>query len=96
MAWTKIPKPAESTALTGGDAEPFGFLLAITSITSGVTTSVISGWGDIDKPTSSVWTFIAKPTSSIWTQVLKPTSSSWSVVVKPTSSTWTQISKPTT
>lgn len=73
--WTGVAKPAESSVVTSvfvqpNAAQPFGLLMALTSIistgapTSSVTgTSVTSGWTDIAKPTSSVWTLIAKPTT---------------------------------
>lgn len=73
MAWTKIPKPAELTTSSGGGAEPWGFLLAITSFIGGQSTSIISGWGNVAKPTASTWTTVLKPTSSVWTTVSKPT-----------------------
>ena len=67
MAWTNVPKPVESSVLVvtlGTEGEPFGLLVAITSImTSTSSTSITSGWTNIAKPVSSVgaWTNIAKP-----------------------------------
>lgn len=63
--WTRVQKPSESSVLTQiTDAEPWGFLLAITSIHSDTSSvSVLSGWGNVDKPTSSIWTLVSKPTS---------------------------------
>ena len=62
MAWTPVPKPTETSIISAmGSAEPFGLLIAITSVTGASTTSIISGWTDVDKPTSSTWTAIAKP-----------------------------------
>lgn len=64
MSWTFVPKPVESSVISSnGEAEPWGLLLAITSVTGGQTTSVVSGWTDVSKPTSSVWTLVSKPTS---------------------------------
>jgi hypothetical protein len=63
-AWTPVPKPTESSVIsTQGSAEPFGLLIAITSVTGAATASVITGWTDIAKPTSSVWVAVAKPTT---------------------------------
>ena len=62
--WTRIAKPTESSIVSGGgDAEPWGMLIAITSVTGGTTTSIVTGWTDVAKPTSSVWTAVAKPTT---------------------------------
>lgn len=72
MPWTKIQKPSEAsiTGLSGG--EPIGMLMAITeSVSTG--SSVVSGWGNITKPTSSVWTQVQKPSSSVWSLIAKPT-----------------------
>lgn len=64
MAWTNVTKPTESSVVTSiGDAQPFGLLIAITSVTGGIVTSVTTGWTDIEKPTSSIWTLVSKPTS---------------------------------
>lgn len=61
--WTAIPKPTESSILVSvTDAQPFGLLIAITSVMTLTTSSVTTGWTGISKPTSSVWTFVAKPT----------------------------------
>lgn len=65
-AWTNVPKPQESSVVsvtyTGGD--PIGLLLALTysTATSGAP-SLITGWGDIQKPTVSSWVSVAKPTT---------------------------------
>ena len=77
MAWTNVPKPVESSvAILGTFGEPFGLLMAITSVMT-TTTSITSGWTNIAKPISSVgaWTNLAKPTASVgaWTNVAKPT-----------------------
>ena len=73
--WTRIAKPIESSVVSsGGDAIPWGLLLAITSVTGGQAASVVSGWTDISKPTSSIWTSISKPTNSVWSLIAKPTS----------------------
>ena len=73
--WTRVPKPTESSVVTsvvvqGTDAQPFGLLVAITSVmasgvpTTSVTgTSVVTGWAEVAKPTSSVWTLVGKPTT---------------------------------
>lgn len=64
MTWTLVPKPVESSVVViSTDAQPFGLLIAITSVFSSNTTSVTSGWTDVAKPTSSTWTIIAKPTT---------------------------------
>ena len=76
MGWTNVAKPVESSVMVLGTlAEPFGLLMAITSIMTS-TTSITSGWTNITKPISSVgaWTNIAKPTGSGWTNVAKPIS----------------------
>lgn len=63
-AWTNVPKPTESSVLTGTvDAQPFGLLIAITSVVGLQQTSITTGWTDVSKPTSSTWTLIAKPTT---------------------------------
>ncbi len=73
--WTKIPKPSEasvvsSIVISGTSAQPFGLLAAITSVvaegvptTSIIGVSIVSGWGAVAKPTSSVWTLVGKPTT---------------------------------
>lgn len=72
--WTRVSKPTESSIIaTQMSAQPFGLLMAITSVLSTTSTSVISGWTDISKPTVSSWTSVAKPISSVWTFVAKPT-----------------------
>lgn len=64
MAWTNVPKPIESSIVSGNpDAEPWGLLLAITSVHANASTSVITGWSDVAKPTSSIWTLVSKPIS---------------------------------
>lgn len=74
MAWTSVPKPAETLIISpGGDVEPFGLLIAITSVMSTVT-SVSTGWGNVVKPATASWAAVSKPTSSIWTIVSKPSS----------------------
>ncbi len=73
-AWTMVPKPTESSVIVfSNDAEPFGLLIAITSLLTADSSSVVTGWTDIAKPSTSSWTSVAKPTSSIWTFVAKPT-----------------------
>ena len=63
-AWTNVPKPTESSVVViATDAQPWGFLLAITSVVSADSSSVTTGWTDITKPTSSTWTLVTKPTS---------------------------------
>lgn len=60
--WTRVPKPTESSILVSSqDAQPFGLLIAITSVLQGDTVSVLTGWTEVPKPTSSVWTFVQKP-----------------------------------
>lgn len=71
MAWTNILKPAESSVSTGNTGEPIGLLMAITQ--SATSSSITSGWANINKPTSSTWTTIVKPTGSGWTSIVKPT-----------------------
>ena len=76
MGWTNVPKPAESSIVVLGTlAEPFGLLVALTSIFSS-STSVTTGWTGITKPVSSVgaWTNTSKPTASVgaWTNISKP------------------------
>ena len=62
--WTLVPKPTETVVVgTNADAEPWGMLLAITSVRGHPASSVITGWGEVPKPTSSVWSIVAKPTS---------------------------------
>lgn len=65
MVWQNIPKPQESSVtsytFTGGD--PIGLLLALTYSQQTAATSVVSGWGDVDKPSVSSWTTVAKPTT---------------------------------
>lgn len=62
--WSAVPKPTESSVMNAvGDAEPWGMLLAITSVHSDPSPSIISGWTDIAKPASSLWTLVTKPTS---------------------------------
>lgn len=70
MPWTNVTKPTESSITTSGGT-PFGLLMALTSADS--VSSVITGWTNITKTTSSTWTLVAKPTSSTWTLVAKPT-----------------------
>lgn len=62
--WTDVAKPSESSIVTVTyDAQPFGLLIAITSVVSeSIVTSVTSGWGDVPKPTVIAWTNITKPT----------------------------------
>lgn len=61
--WTRIQKPTESSVTTTTfDAQPWGMLIAITSIVGIDSSSVTSGWNNVSKPTSSVWTLVAKPT----------------------------------
>ena len=77
MGWTIVSKPVESSVVVLGTlAEPFGLLIALTSIFSS-STSVTTGWTGIVKPVSSVgaWTNLSKPTASVgaWTNVAKPT-----------------------
>lgn len=63
-AWTPVPKPTETSVMSfTNDAQPWGLLLAITSVVTGGSASVTSGWTDIQKPTSSVWVQVAKPTT---------------------------------
>lgn len=62
MVWINIPKPTESSIATvgGGGGEPIGLLLALTY--AGVSSSsIITGWTEIPKPTVSSWVSIAKP-----------------------------------
>ena len=60
--WTGVSKPSESSVLTtGGGGEPIGLLMALTYTET--VTSVITGWTDVTKPTSSVWSLVAKPTT---------------------------------
>lgn len=62
MAWNFVPKPTESSIISsGGNAEPWGLLIAITSVTGGTVTSIVSGWTEVSKPTGSVWTNVVKP-----------------------------------
>lgn len=73
--WTRIPKATESSVTSSvlvqpTAAEPFGLLMAITSVvasgapTTSVTgTSIIGGWGTVAKTTNSSWTLIGKPTT---------------------------------
>jgi len=75
MAWNLVPKPSESSVATSVlvqnvAAQPFGILMAITSVVASgapsasvVGSSITSGWGEVAKPTSSVWTFVSKPIS---------------------------------
>jgi len=59
--WSDVSKPVEtSVAAFSDNAEPWGMLIAITKPT--FTTSVVTGWTDIQKPVSSTWTLVAKPT----------------------------------
>lgn len=61
--WTGVAKPSESSVFVQSfDAEPFGLLIAITSVMTADSSSVTTGWTSILKPTSSVWTLVAKPT----------------------------------
>lgn len=63
-AWTPVPKPTETTIVgQNADAEPWGLLLAITSVHGEPSSSVVTGWSNISKPTSSIWTMITKPTT---------------------------------
>lgn len=60
--WSGVQKPSESSVITFlNNGEPFGLLIAITRDTQ--TTSIVTGWTDINKPTSSVWSFVSKPTT---------------------------------
>lgn len=62
--WTNVPKPTETSVITvSGQAEPWGVLVAITSVTGAGSTSVTSGWTDIPKSTNSVWISVSKPTT---------------------------------
>jgi len=64
MTWTKVPKPAETSVVSGNpDAEPWGLLMAITSVHSNAVSSITTGWTDVSKPTSSTWSLVAKPTT---------------------------------
>lgn len=65
VTWSPVLKPSESsiTTFTYGQAEPIGMLLALTQSSSIASTSVISGWTDISKPSSSIWTKVSKPTT---------------------------------
>lgn len=71
MAWTSVGKPSESSIVTVSGGEPIGMLMALTYTV--MTSSVLTGWTDISKPTSSTWSAVSKPTSSVWTLVAKPT-----------------------
>ena len=78
MAWTNILKPTESSVLViSTDAQPFGLLMAITSLLTADSSSITTGWTGIAKPAASVgaWTNTNKPTASVgaWTNVAKPT-----------------------
>lgn len=60
--WTDVAKPSESSVLTfTGDAEPLGVLIAITVPV--LSSSVVTGWTDVPKSTSSLWQLVNKPTS---------------------------------
>ena len=72
MPWTNVLKPSESSVATsvavGALAvQPFGLLIALTSIVGTATSvtgaSILTGWTTISKPTASV---------GAWTNVLKP------------------------
>lgn len=73
--WTNVAKPSESSvtssAFIGG--QPIGLLLALTQTTVISSTSVISGWSSVSKPSISSWTSVAKPTTQTWISVAKPT-----------------------
>lgn len=71
-AWTNIPKPQESSVSSLSGGEPIGLLLALTYTVVG--SSVISGWTDIQKPTTASWVTVAKPATQGWTNISKPTS----------------------
>lgn len=61
-AWTNVPKPAESSIITFiADGSPVGMLMAITRSTQ--SSSIITGWTDVPKATSSLWSLVAKPTT---------------------------------
>jgi hypothetical protein len=71
--WTNVSKPSESSVATSVTTlaiavQPFGLLIAITSIMGNTTSvtgaSVLTGWTSISKPTASVgaWTSVTKPT----------------------------------
>lgn len=75
MAWIPVPKPTETSIIAlSGDAQPFGLLIAITSVTSGPVASIVSGWTGIAKPATASWVAVAKPTMSPWTPIAKPNS----------------------
>ena len=74
MPWTNVLKPSESSVATsvavGAIAvQPFGLLIALTSIIGAATSvtgaSILTGWTSINKPTASVgaWTIVSKPTA---------------------------------
>lgn len=69
--WTKVNKPTESSVFGSTGGMPMGLLLALTYAEN--SSSVVTGWTDVTKPTSSTWTAVAKPTSSVWSKVTKPT-----------------------
>ena len=72
--WTNVPKPVESSVIVLGTlGEPFGLLMAITSIMTS-SSSITTGCTNISKPTGSGWTNVAKPTGSGWTNIAKPIS----------------------
>lgn len=52
-AWTNIAKPSETIigAVGGDGGEPIGMLMALT-YPGTITTSVITGWGYIPKPST--------------------------------------------
>ena len=72
---------ATSVAVGALAVQPFGLLIALTSIVGAATSftggSVTTGWMSITKPVSSVgaWTNISAPTASVgaWTNISKPT-----------------------
>lgn len=62
--WTGIPKPSESsiTTLGGNGGEPIGMLLALTYAGT-MSSSIITGWTDVNKPINPNWTNVNKPTT---------------------------------
>lgn len=65
MPWNNVPKPTESsiTSTVFGDGTPIGLLIALTQAQTTIVSSIITGWGDVPKATSSIWTLVSKPTS---------------------------------
>lgn len=71
MSWNKIPKPQESSVMTMEGGIPIGLLIAITQ--SLEVSSVVSGWGDVSKPSTYNWTKVGKSSVYGWTNINKPT-----------------------